>query len=398
MLDGVRILDLTWVLGGPFAGQTLAQLGADVIKVEPPEGDLSRSIPPYYFEGDSSFFLSVNRGKSGVSIDLKHPDGRETLYDLVRVCDAVVYGFAPDVPKRLGIDFDSLLAINPKIVVAELIGLDDKGPYSRAPAFDLIVQALSGIMHITGEESGKPVRVGYQIADLAGGLYLALATLGALLGAARRGRGQQVQVSLLDCQLALLTWQAENYFISGDEPSALGSRSPMISPSEAFPCADGRFLAISPTGQQFWCEFCKAIARPDLADDPRFSTPKARIANVAALAAELGSVFVTRSASDWAQHLFEARVPAARVQTVSEAVEHPLAASRGMVETVQHPASGAELRFLGNPFKFVGRTPLPYPARVGEHTRAVLRDLCGYSDSRISQLRDRKAIHTGDDA
>ena len=310
MLDSVRILDLIWVLGGPFAGQTLAQLGADVIKIEPPEGDMSRTIPPHFHAGDSSFFLSVNRGKRGISLDLKHPDGLAVFYDLVRHCDVVIYGFAPDVPKRLGIDFTTLKAVNERICVGELIGLHDEGPFARAPAFDIIVQALSGIMSITGD-GREPCRVGYQIADLAGGLYLALGVTGALVKALRSNQGAHVQLSLLDCQLALLTWQAQNYFISGEQAEAMGSRSPMIAPSEAFACRDGRYLAISPTGQQFWQQFCASIDNPALASDSRFATPGARIANVTALA------------DDWANSLQGAHRPNGRIISSPPAFPQP---------------------------------------------------------------------------
>ncbi|MCX7161052.1 MAG: CoA transferase, partial [Proteobacteria bacterium] len=328
MLDGVKILDLSHVLGGPFAGQLLAQLGAEVYKVESPEGDYSRTVPPHWFEGDSSFFLSCNRGKKSVVLDLKHPDGKQALYDLVKAADAVIYGFAPDVPKRLGIDFDSLAKINPRIVVGELIGLHDEPPYSKAPSFDLIVQALAGFMSLTGEPGRTPVRAGYQVADLAGGLYLAVGTLGALYKALKSGKGRKVQVSLLDCQIAMLTWQAQNYFISGEVPGATGARHPMIAPSEVFKCADGEWLAVSPTGEGFWREFCKVTGLPDLVTDPRFSTPKARVENVEALAAVLGKAFAAKPAAQWEAEFFAARVPAGKVKDVGEAVGQPVVALR----------------------------------------------------------------------
>jgi len=217
MLADFRVLDLTWVLGGPFAGQLLAQLGAEVIKVEPIEGDLSRRVSSHSteFDGDSGFFLSVNRGKSSIALDLKKPEGRAVIYDLARNADAIVYGFAPNVPKRLGLDRASLHNINPKLTIAQLIGIHDEAPYSDAPAFDLVVQAMAGVMSITGERGGAPVRVGYQVADLVGGLFTALACVGGMLKSLKTGKGERVQVSLLDCQLAMLTWQAQNYFISG---------------------------------------------------------------------------------------------------------------------------------------------------------------------------------------
>jgi CoA:oxalate CoA-transferase len=392
MLDGVKVLDLCHVLGGPFAGQLLAQMGAEVIKVESPEGDYSRTVPPHWFEGDSSFFLSCNRGKKSVVLDLKHPQGKAAFMDLVRAADAVIYGFAPDVPARLGIDHASLAAVNPRIVVGELIGLHDEAPFSKAPSFDLIVQAVSGFMSLTGEAGRAPVRAGYQVADLAGGLYLALGTVGALFKALKSGQGRKVQVSLLDCQIAMLTWQAQNYFISGEVPRASGARHPMIAPSEVFQCADGAWLAISPTGEGFWKAFCEALGRPEMATDARFCSAAARIANVDALAAELGAQFATQPAKHWEDLFFAARVPAGKVNDVGEAVSQPVARLRAMVESLPHPVSGQAMNFLGSVFKFAGSPSLAYPPRLGEHTHAVLAGLCGYGPEKLQALSDGKAI------
>lgn len=386
MLEAAKILDLTWVLGGPFAGQALSQLGAEVIKVESVDGDPAREIPPYYVGDLSSFFLSVNRGKKAITLDLKSDAGLAAFYDLVRECDAVIYGFAPDVPERLGIHYDKLKEINPAIVVGELIGLHDGGAYTRAPAYDLIVQALGGVMSITGERGGEPSRVGYQIADLAGGLYLALGLCGALYSAAKTGQGDKVQVSLLDAQLALLTWQAQNYFISGEEPTAKGSRSPNIAPSEAFQCKDGRYIAVSPTGTSYWRAFCHAIGQPSLAYDERFKERYERLQNVEELATILRDVFKQRDAADWTQHFAERRVPVAPVLTVPEALDQEVTHLRSMVETVADPGSGEPVSFLGNPIKFAGAQSLKYPPRHGEDTEEVLQAVCGYSADRISEV------------
>jgi len=393
LLNGIKVLDLSWVLGGPFGGQILAQLGAEVIKVESPGGDMAREIPPYFYKDESSFFLSVNRGKKSVVIDLKNKEGLKVFYDLVKEADAVIYGFAPDVPKRLGVDFETLNEINPKIIVAQLIGFHDEPPYSAAPAFDLIVQAMGGFMSITGEEGGSPVRAGYQIADLAGGLYLAISALGALLSAALKGKGRLVQISLLDCQLALLTWQAQNYFISGNVPKAQGSRHPMIAPSEAFECADGKLLVISPTGDAFWEKFCMALDRPDLAKDERFANSASRIENVDELSEVLSDVFKQRDRDEWAADLFEKRIPAAPVFDVSEALAQPLALLRSMVEMVPSPeGEHEELAFLGNPFKHKETKVLDFPPSLGAHTDEVLTRICGYDQKLLTHLRSVKAI------
>jgi CoA:oxalate CoA-transferase len=398
MLSGMRVLDLTWVLGGPFAGQLLAQLGADVIKVEPLEGDLSRQVSSHSteFAGASGFFLSVNRGKKSIAIDLKKPEGRAVIYDLVRESDAMIYGFAPSVPARLGLDKDSLHRINPKLTIAQLIGLHDAPPYSEAPAFDLIIQAMSGVMSVTGEAGGAPLRGGYQVADLAGGLYLALGCVAGMVKSLKSGAGEHVQISLLDCQLALLTWQAQNYFISGEIPKANGARHPVIAPSDIFPCADGKFIAISPTGQQFWRQFCGAIGQPQLAEDPRFAHPKSRVANVKELTAILCEAFAARTSVDWASHFTRERVPAAPVNDVAEAVSQPLAGLRGMVEDLAHPEGAGTLKFLGNPFKFEAQTPLSFPPRHGADTRSVLESVCGYETDKIETLLSQGVVFQGE--
>jgi crotonobetainyl-CoA:carnitine CoA-transferase CaiB-like acyl-CoA transferase len=397
MLADFRVLDLTWVLGGPFAGQLLAQLGAEVIKVEPLEGDLSRRVSSHSTEldGDSGFFLSVNRGKSSIALDLKKPEGRAVMHDLARNADAVIYGFAPAVPARLGLDRASLHAVNPKLTIAQLIGLHDQPPYADAPAFDLVVQAMAGVMSITGERDGAPVRVGYQVADLVGGLYLALGCVGGMLKSLKSGKGECVQISLLDCQLAMLTWQAQNYFISGEQPFANGARHPVIAPSDIYRCADGKFMAISPTGQEFWKTFCAAIGRSDLADDPRFDHPKSRIKNVAALTDVLRQVFLARTSGEWAAHLFAARVPAAPVNGIAEAVSQPLSILRKMVEEVEHPRGAGMIQLLGNPFKYPSATPLSYPPARGGETREVLARVCGYDAAAIDRLIAHNIVHQG---
>jgi CoA:oxalate CoA-transferase len=399
MLSDFRVLDLTWVLGGPFAGQLIAQLGAEVIKVEPLEGDLSRQVSSHAteFDGASGFFLSVNRGKSSIAIDLKKPEGRAVIYDLARNADAIIYGFAPSVPARLGLDPASLHAINPRLTIAQLIGLHDEPPYSEAPAFDLVIQAMAGVMSVTGERDGAPVRVGYQAADLAGGLYLALGCVGGMLKALKSGRGEHVQISLLDCQLALLTWQAQNYFISGEVPSANGARHPVIAPSDIYPCADGKFVAVSPTGQHFWKSFCTAIGRPEMADDPRFSHPKSRVANVGALTEILTQTFRSRTSQEWGATLLAERIPASPVNNVADATSQPIAQLRQMVEEIEHPGGKGALKFLGNPFKYEPSQPLAYPPMRGQQTRAILQRVCGYSPQAIDDLIAKNVVYQGED-
>lgn len=392
MLSGKRILDLSWVLGGPFAGQLLAQLGAEVIKVEALEGDYSRRVPPLLDTGDTPFFLSANRGKQSIALDLKSPAGKQALQDLVRESDALIYGFAPSVPKRLGIDFEALSAVNQRLVVGQLIGLHDQGEWSDAPAFDLMLQALTGVMSITGEEGGKPVRLGYQAADLVGGLYLALGTVAAMTRAQQTGKGELVQISLFDTQLAMLTWQAQGWLTGGALPRATGARHAMIAPSDIYLTKDDKWLALAPTGEPFWIKLCETLGQPELAADRRFATGAARIQNITALTMELGNAIRQRSCAEWLELFRQARVPAAAVQNVQEALEHPLTAARQMVQEVRHPESDQTVRMLGNPFKFDDPPELSYPPAFAQDTVAVLQRIAGYSEEKIAGLLHSGAI------
>jgi CoA:oxalate CoA-transferase len=394
MLAGTRILDLSWVLGGPFAGQLLAQLGAEVIKVEALEGDFSRRVPPVSAEADSPFFLSVNRGKQSIALDLKSEGGQKALHDLVRASDAIIYGFAPSVPKRLGLDFESLRAINPRIVVGQIIGLHDQGEWADAPAFDLMLQAMTGVMSITGEENRRPVRFGYQAADLVGGLYLALGTVAAITKAQASGVGESVQISLYDAQIAMLTWQAQGWLGGGPIPKATGARHAMIAPSDTYLAADGKWIALAPTGEPFWIKLCEAMGQPELATDARFCNAAARIQNIEALTETLGALMAQHPSVHWLEVFKQARVPAALVHTVDEALNSPLTATRQMVEEVERPGHSAPVRMLGNPFKFADMPTLDYPPAFAVHTADVLGRIAGYSPEKIQQLVQSGAIRT----
>lgn len=370
-LAGVRIIDLTWAISGPFATMLLADLGAEVIKAEPPGGDMARSIPPHRFHDDSSFFLSVNRNKKSVVLDLKTPDGQAALDELVTNSDVVYSNFSPEATRRLGLDYDRLRELNPSIIASRIYGFHDEPPYEDLPAFDSVVQAMGGIMSITGPEDGPGVRVGYQIGDLGGGLYSALATLSALYARTITGKGREVDVSLFDSQISLLTWQAQNYLISGEVPGPLGTKHPMIVPNQAFPTADGRQIVVSPTGEKFWRSFCAAIERPDLTADPRFADSSQRHTNRDALDAILNDVFRQRNRDIWLDVLTNNGIPAAPVLDVAEAVNHPLTRLRDMIVNVPHPLGGT-LDLIGNPMKTGHPQTFTAPPTLGQHTRDVL--------------------------
>lgn len=282
--------------------------------------------------------------------------------------------------------------MNPRIVVAQIIGLHDEGEWADAPAFDLMLQAMSGVMSITGDEGGKPARVGYQVADLAGGLYLALAAVAALVKALTTGRGEHVQISLYDAQIAMLTWQAQGWLCGGPPPRATGARHAMIAPSDTYLAADGRWIALAPTGELFWRKLCETLGRPALADDPRFHDAAARIGHIEALTAELGALMATRPSTEWLAAFAAARVPAALVNGVDAALRHPLTQARSMVENVHRPGTNAPVEMLGNPFKYVGSPLLDYPPSLAADTADVLQRVAGYTPAQIAALAQAGAI------
>lgn len=373
-LEGIRVLDFTHVLGGPFATMLLGDLGAEVIKVEPPWGDVGRSIPPHFVDGDSGFFLSVGRNKKSVVLDLKSDEGQSHLRELIRTADVAVNNFTPKTAADLGLTYDALKAVNPQIVNCALFGFHDEGGAADEPAFDLLIQALSGLMSITGAENGEPARVGYQIADLAGGLYAALGTVAALMSRALTGQGREVSVSLYDCQLSLMSWQAQNLLISGEQPRATGTRHPLIVPSRAFQGSEGAYFVINITGESFWKTFCTAIDRDDLCDDPRFKTMPDRLRNRVDLEQILEDMFAQEGRDHWLRVLKDHGLPAAPVRSLQEALDDPLAQIRGMLVDATS-ADGRTLPMIGDPIKTGSVPRYEHPPRLGEHTAEVLDEL-----------------------
>lgn len=379
-LNGIRVLDLSWVIAGPFGTMLLADMGAEVIKVEAPSGDMGRSVPPVTAQNYGPFFASVNRNKSSVVLDLKTDTGQEALEELVRKSDIVFNNFSPKAARSLGVDHATLSAINPRVICTSIFGFHDQAPYDQLPAFDSVIQAMGGVMSITGEEGGEPVRVGYQIGDLAGGIYAALGALAALQERERTGHGTQVNVSLFDSQLSLLTWQAQMHLMTGEVPRAYGSKHPMLIPNQAFRAGDGQDLIVSATGQHFWKVFCEALERPDIVTDNRFATPQARLDNRGILEPILENEFLKRSRSDWLEIFQQHRIPASPVLDVSQALNHPVAKIRDMVATTQGPGEVQGIPVVGNPIK-VGhhKTTFRTPPQLGADSERVLQSLLGYT-------------------
>jgi crotonobetainyl-CoA:carnitine CoA-transferase CaiB-like acyl-CoA transferase len=394
-LTGIRILDFTRVLAGPFATMMLGDLGAEIIKVERPgKGDDSRYSGPKA-NGESTHFITANRNKKSVVLDLKNAEGVRVARELAAKCDVVIENFRPGVMARLGLDYDSLREVNPSIVVASISGFGAYGPMRDRPAFDVIAQAMTGAMSVTGHPDQPPSRLGVAMGDLAGGLYAIIAVLAALRERSVTGRGAALDIAMYDSMLGLMHYYLTDYFLTGKDPGPVGSGNPSIVPYGAYRAKDGDII-IAAFQTQFWRRLCDVIERPDLSRDERFATNDLRVANKAELTEILEGILVTRTRAEWSAALDEADIPNASVQKVSEVVVSPHTEARGMIEQVEHPIAGT-IKMTGRPIKFVGReqAPLRSSPMLGEHTIEVLRELLGYTDEDIDGLVVEGATELG---
>ena len=395
LLEGVRVLDLSRMLAGPYGSMLLADLGAEVIKIEEPRGgDPMRAMgPPFLGPGqESAYFLSINRNKKSVGLDLETPEGREAFHDLCRVSDVVWENFRPGVMARLGCAPETLRGLNPRLVVCSISAFGQEGPYREWPAFDLALQAMGGAMSLTGEAGRPPSRMGLPMGDLAGGMFGALAVASALFRRAQTGEGTTFDLSLLDCQVSLLTYVAQYFWADGRVPGRVGSGHASVVPYQAFSTRDGH-VVVAVFAEKFWGGFCRAIERPELAADPRFDSNPRRVERREELVPVLEAIFHGRSTAEWLARLHREGVPAAPINTVDRVVKDPQVLLREMVVELEHPTLGT-LSTLGTPVKPAGAPafrPLPPPA-LGEHTEPVLRDLLGYPSERIDALRRRRVI------
>ncbi|HXG01926.1 MAG TPA: CoA transferase [Candidatus Binatia bacterium] len=394
LLEGVRVLDLSRMLAGPYGSMLLADLGAEVLKIEEPDGgDPMRTMgPPFLSDGESAYFLAVNRNKKSLALDLARPEGREVFLELVRHADVVWENFRPGVMARLGCDYPTLAAVNPRIVACSISAYGQEGPYRDWPAFDLALQAMGGAMSLTGEPGRPPVRMGLPMGDLAGGMFGALAVVAALARRQRTGRGAWVDLSLLDCQVSLLTYLAQYYWTDGRVPGPQGSGHASVVPYQALASRDG-YLVVAVFAEKFWRGFCVAVERPEWESDPRFATNRARVEHREALMAELEPIFHQRSTHEWLKRLQAEGVPAAPIQSIDRVLEDPQVRLRQMVVDMEHPRLG-RVPTLGSPIKVDGAmgTPVAPPPALGEHTEAVLREWLGYPAERISALRRARVI------
>lgn len=389
LLHGIRVLDLSRMLAGPYGSMLLADLGAEVLKIEEPDGgDPMRAMgPPFLPDGESAYFLAVNRNKKSLALDLARPEGRQVFLDLVRHADVVWENFRPGVMARLGCDYPALAAVNPRIVACSISAYGQEGPYRDWPAFDLALQAMGGAMSLTGEPGRPPVRMGLPMGDLAGGMFGALAVAAALVRRQQTGRGAFIDLSLLDCQVSLLTYLAQYYWADGRVPGPQGSGHASVVPYQALATRDG-YLVVAVFAEKFWRGFCAAVERPEWEDDPRFATNRARVEHREALVAELQTIFGQRSTEEWLKRLQAEGVPATPIQSVDRVLEDPQVRRRQMVVEMDHPRLG-RVPTLGTPVKVdgtMGLTVTPPPA-LGQHTEPVLREWLGYSPERIEALR-----------
>jgi CoA:oxalate CoA-transferase len=390
-LEDIRVLDFTRVMSGPFATMLLGDLGADVIKIEPPGGDDTRGWGPPWIGGDSAYFMSANRNKRSMIIDLKKLEGKEIVKKLVEKSDVVVENFRPGVAEQLGISYDNLSKINPRIIYCSISGFGQSGPHRDKPGYDLIALAMSGLMSITGEPNRPPVKFGVPIADLTTALFAALSIVSALYWREKTGRGQYIDMALLDAQVLLLSHQAFNYFATGEEPRRMGSAHPNIVPYQAFETSDG-YIIVTVGSEKLWEQFCKAIGRPDLIENPKFRTNADRVINREELIEELERVFKPKPTRFWIEELEKAGVPAAPILTVGQVLNDEYVRYRGMVLEIEHPEAGV-IKMLGTPFKMSvtpGVVRSPPPTR-GQHTFEILREL-GFDDEEIIELKSKHVV------
>ncbi len=393
LLSNVRVIDLTRMLSGPFGSAMLGDAGAEIIKIEPPGGDEMRTMGPHFQAGLSAYFASINRNKKSVVIDLKSDDGRAILYDLVKSADVVLDNFRPGVLRRLKLDYETLKTHNPRIVHCSISSFGQTGPYRELPAFDLILQAMSGAMSVTGEPFRTPVRLGLPMGDLAGGMYAAFAIAAALFRRERAGEGAKIDLGLMDCLASLNTYMAQYYFTGGEVPGPQGSGHRFVVPYQVFKTKD-IYLVVAIFVEKFWTAFCNVLEVPDLIADPRFADAAARSKNREVLIPMLEAKFVERPGDEWIQALWAARVPAGPIHTLDRLASDPQFRARNMVVQIEHPTTGP-MTTLGTPVKVEGTSDANFapPPTLGEHTAEVLRDLLGYDAQRIQRLTQAGAIH-----
>ena len=388
-LAGVRVLDLTHMLSGPYGAMILADMGADTIKVEPGHGEATRQLlasdPVHSIDGMGAYFITLNRNKRSVCIDLKSAAGLAVFHDLVRESDVVIYNFGADVPKRLKIDFESLSKINPAIVTCLISGYGSAGPNYQRPAFDQVAQATGGGMSITGPDAEHPTRAGIPIGDLGGGMFAVMGILAALREASISGKGQHVDISMLDCQISMLNYMATMHFMSGEDPVPIGNDHFVHVPYNSFQTADG-FMVVAVISDKFWHHLKELVQCPQL-DIPEYDFQPGRLAAKETINSRLQEIFLTESTAHWLKGMSEKRIPCAPVNKFSDALSDEQVLHRNMVIDLKH-SNGKSTKGPGSPIKFSRTDEESFSAApvLGEHTREVLEELLRYSSKDIDKL------------
>lgn len=390
-LQNIRVLDLSRVLAGPYCTMVLGDLGAEVIKVEPPEGDETRGWGPPFAGGESAYYLCVNRNKRGVVVNLKTDEGRVVLRELAMQSDVLVENFRPGTLKKFDLDFESLHELNPRLVYCSISGFGQTGPLRDKPGYDFMIQAMGGIMSITGEPDGEPMKVGVAAADLFAGQNAVIAILAALQARMTTGEGQYLDIGLFDSQLGWLANVASNYLISGSLPKRYGNAHANIVPYQSFRASDGWFVIAVGNDKHFEA-LCKMLGKPEWSADERFSTNSSRVVNREELINLLKPIFESKTVEEWLA-LIGDQFPCGPINDFGQVFSMPHVREREMLVTMEHPTIGA-LPLVGSPLK-MGGTPVEYrlsPPLMGEHTKDVLKNVLGYSEERITNLMKRGCV------
>ncbi len=392
-LEGIRVLDLTRALAGPFCTLMLGDYGADVIKIEMPgTGDDTRHWGPPFIGDESAYFLSINRNKRSMTLNFKEEKAREIFLKLVEGSDVVVENFTPGVMGRFGLEYETVKRANPGIIYCSISGFGQDGPYQSRPAYDQIMQGISGLMSITGDAEGEPEKIGVAVTDIGAGMWAAFAVMSALYRREQDGDGQYIDISMLDAQVAWLTYQAGYYFAYGRPPQRLGKAHPTLVPYQAFMARDGKYFNVAVGSERLWERFCQAVKREDLKDHPDYAANGVRVENRATLAPLLQEYFLTRDADDWVADLQANSVPAGPINDLADVFADPQVLHRDMFLEIPHPTLGP-IKQTGLPIKF-SRTPGgldQHPPLLGEHNLAILKDL-GYSESDVEDLAAKSVI------
>ncbi len=392
-LEGVRVLDLTRALAGPFCTLMLGDYGADVIKIElPGSGDDTRTWGPPFIGEESAYFLSINRNKRSLTLNFREPKAVEVFLKLAKDADIIVENFTPGVMKRLGIDYETVKGVNPGIIFCSISGFGQTGPYQARPAYDQIMQGISGLMSITGEPAGEPEKIGIAVTDIGAGMWAAFSVLAALRHRYETGAGQYIDVAMLDAQVAWLTYQAGYYFANNAPPQRLGKAHPTLVPYQGFMGSDGKYFNVAVGSERLWERFCQGIKREDLKDDPEYATNGDRVRNREKIVPLLQEFFLMRPSVDWVADLQAVSVPAGPINDLADVFSDPQVLHRDMLLEMPHPTLGS-IKQTGLPLKF-SATPGSldrHPPLLGEHNDEILAEL-GYSEDDIRQMGEGRVI------